>query len=476
MSFASGFNAGINLTAQLRADARARRQEARQADLDERAEARAKVQDEAARLQIDNLRQKLETARRVENEVVLDKAASETALGYWASETGKLDLSTPEGIEEYRKISGWAFGNIKDNDVMQRYLLIDKGNKERGAFREALDLQNAAYKVQLENKQLAIELGNKGHVIDPNTPIGQQRIIEYRNFKSFEAAAGTDIPLADLGVNPNEPFLNNQQLNTAMEKLRGNNQYIAEQKLKGEKQRQKEEARKAISDLGPGAPTEDIIAASGVGRDGDNAQMGELRDTFFALDVVSDIKRDLDYIEWQGPVIGEFVASIKEWTGTGPEISAFRARLIEAVPLLAKGVFRETGVLTDEDINRYAKTVAALDKPEASNQMIIGNTMSLLKRMLRNSLRRMANDGIDVSSFSDDYAMWSEVPVMAYNSPEKDVNSHVRDMTRQIIADMTAEVPKIRPGERVFLWDKERGEWMNREVLPLKHYQDKLKD
>ena len=476
MSFASGFNSGLNLTAQLRADSRARRQEKRQADLDARAETRAKVQDEIASLQIDHLTQKLETARRVEKEVVLDKAASETALGYWATETGKLDLSTPEGIEDYRKISGWAVGNIKDNDVMQRYLLIDKGNKERGAFREALDLQNAAYKVQLENKQLAIELGNKGHLIDPNTPTGQQRIIEYRNFKSFEAAAGTDIPLAELGVNPNEPFLNNQQLNTAMEKLRSNNQYIAEQKLKGEKQRQKEAGRKAIEELGPNPSTEDLIQASSVSNDPAAAQVGELRDTFFALDVVSGIKKDLDFIQWQGPLVGEFVASIKEWTGTGAEISAFRAKLIEAVPLLAKGVFRETGVLTDEDINRYAKTVAALDKPAASNQMIIGNTLSLLKRMVRNSLRQMANRSLDVSAFADDYAMWSEVPVMAYNSPEKDVNNHVRDMTRQIIADMTAKVPKIRPGERVFLWDKERGEWMNREVLPLKHYQDKLKD
>lgn len=71
------------------------------------------------------------------------------------------------------------------------------------------------------------------------------------------------------------------------------------------------------------------------------------------------------------------------------------------VPLVAKGVFGETGALTDRDIQFYSQTIPNL-KMNGDERIVM---MAMLKRMAHNTLaetiKNQAMGGRDVSGFSD---------------------------------------------------------------------------
>ena len=78
---------------------------------------------------------------------------------------------------------------------------------------------------------------------------------------------------------------------------------------------------------------------------------------------VVKLKSLLDQLSQTGPVIGR----LRQANPYDPQVVAITAEINRIVPGLARGVFKEVGVLTDTDINRYTKTLA---NPTATKKQI----------------------------------------------------------------------------------------------------------
>lgn len=101
---------------------------------------------------------------------------------------------------------------------------------------------------------------------------------------------------------------------------------------------------------------------------------------------------------------------------TGPLLGIIRsnnpydtkAKLIQAqlqaiVPNLARGVYGEVGVLTDNDIANYSKTLGNLTTTEEANQALLGISLKSVQRSLENKIKVAAGLGKDVSGILQVY-------------------------------------------------------------------------
>lgn len=103
-------------------------------------------------------------------------------------------------------------------------------------------------------------------------------------------------------------------------------------------------------------------------------------------------------------------------TDTGPLVGLFRgknpwdtnAQVIKAqlnaiVPNLARGVYGEVGVLTDNDIAQYSKTLPNLTSPADVRNAVLGITVDLIGKSIKQTLEVNAANQKDVSGFIDIY-------------------------------------------------------------------------
>lgn len=78
---------------------------------------------------------------------------------------------------------------------------------------------------------------------------------------------------------------------------------------------------------------------------------------------IVNLKSMLDKLDETGPVIG----ALRQANPYDPQVVAIMAEISRIVPGLARGVFKEVGVLTDTDIDRYTRTLA---NPSATREQI----------------------------------------------------------------------------------------------------------
>ena len=126
----------------------------------------------------------------------------------------------------------------------------------------------------------------------------------------------------------------------------------------------------------------------------------------------------LDRIEKARTVLGQLgslQASIQQ-TNTGPIVGAFKGanpwdtnaqvikgKLNAIIPNLARGIYGEVGVLTDNDINNYKGTLGNLTSTEDVNNALLYITLDLVGKSIKNTLEVQAAGGRDVSGFADIY-------------------------------------------------------------------------
>lgn len=114
--------------------------------------------------------------------------------------------------------------------------------------------------------------------------------------------------------------------------------------------------------------------------------------------------------------IGGLQTNIKD-SNTGPLVGLFRganpwdtnaqtikAQLNAIVPNLARGVYGEVGVLTDNDVAQYSKTLPNLKSTEDIRNAVLGITVDLIGKSIKRTLEINAANGKDVSGFIDIYS------------------------------------------------------------------------
>lgn len=79
------------------------------------------------------------------------------------------------------------------------------------------------------------------------------------------------------------------------------------------------------------------------------------------------------------------------------------AQLQALIPNLARGVYGEVGVLTDQDIANYSRTIPNLRSVEEVNRAILGLTQKAILNSVQSNLEVMAASGRDVSGFAPIY-------------------------------------------------------------------------
>lgn len=97
--------------------------------------------------------------------------------------------------------------------------------------------------------------------------------------------------------------------------------------------------------------------------------------------------------------VQNFMASI----GQNADVGTINAQLQAIVPNLARGTYGEVGVLTDNDIANYRKTLPNLTSPKEQNDAVLALTLKTVKNSIENKLSVAANSGINVSGFVQDY-------------------------------------------------------------------------
>lgn len=94
------------------------------------------------------------------------------------------------------------------------------------------------------------------------------------------------------------------------------------------------------------------------------------------------------------------------WRSRNPydeKAQQIKAQLSAIVPNLARGIYGEVGVLTDNDIALYSRTLPNLGSVEELRNAILGLTLRSVQRSLENKLKTQANAGRDVSGFENTY-------------------------------------------------------------------------
>lgn len=97
------------------------------------------------------------------------------------------------------------------------------------------------------------------------------------------------------------------------------------------------------------------------------------------------------------------VNNIMAAIGQNADVGTINSQLQAIVPNLARGVYGEVGVLTDNDIANYRKTLPNLTMPKDQNDAVLALTLKAVQKNLKNTLETAANSKMDVSRFAPQY-------------------------------------------------------------------------
>lgn len=103
-----------------------------------------------------------------------------------------------------------------------------------------------------------------------------------------------------------------------------------------------------------------------------------------------------------GP-IQKFIAAFKAGTVGDKDVSALKAAINGAVPNLARGVFGEVGVLTDQDIKNYIKIMPNMGDQEATNKVLADALQRMVNKSIVSRVESYAKQRINVAPYLEDY-------------------------------------------------------------------------
>jgi hypothetical protein len=146
-----------------------------------------------------------------------------------------------------------------------------------------------------------------------------------------------------------------------------------------------------------GGNTDDIVQASYVWDEAPSQSESESLDKFkFTSDRIAELKTQLEG-EATGPIIG----IIRSANPFDEKARLIKAQITKIIPGLARGVFGEVGVLTDQDVAMYSRTIGNLTTPEEVNETLTKAAMDMVARGFEDKLVTMAKNRKNVSGYLD---------------------------------------------------------------------------
>lgn len=105
--------------------------------------------------------------------------------------------------------------------------------------------------------------------------------------------------------------------------------------------------------------------------------------------------------DYGGPLSGRLRSAAGSVTGMNEGIVALENAVTAATPNLARGVFREVGVLTDEDIKRYKQLLPQATDSAAARKVKIEQLRKRIREGKRETMEQLRKAGRDVTGFED---------------------------------------------------------------------------
>ena len=142
--------------------------------------------------------------------------------------------------------------------------------------------------------------------------------------------------------------------------------------------------------------TDTIIGASNVHTKApEGTERGTLGKFKFTLARLGELQEQLKVVGDTGPIIGIF-RSANPWD---VKARLLQAQITKIIPGLARGVFGEVGVLTDQDVALYSKTLGTLTSPKEINELLTSAAIKMVSNSYEDKLRGMAESKLNVSGF-----------------------------------------------------------------------------
>lgn len=101
----------------------------------------------------------------------------------------------------------------------------------------------------------------------------------------------------------------------------------------------------------------------------------------------------------QTSFFGGNVKKVMASLGQNADAGTVQAQITALVPQVAKGIYGEVGVLTDQDTARYTQTLPNLTSPEQQNDAVTALTLTALRNGVKSKLDVAAASNLDVSGF-----------------------------------------------------------------------------
>jgi len=141
-----------------------------------------------------------------------------------------------------------------------------------------------------------------------------------------------------------------------------------------------------------------LLRSSAGGKDISDTTLQSLNKGLGVLEQIGGLAADIQNID-TGPIVGAFKGR-NPWDTNA---SVIKARLNSIIPNLARGIYGEVGVLTDNDIKIYRETLPNLSTPQAAIPALLYITVDRIRKSYEGSLKTQAAGGRDVSGFAGIY-------------------------------------------------------------------------
>jgi hypothetical protein len=152
-----------------------------------------------------------------------------------------------------------------------------------------------------------------------------------------------------------------------------------------------------------GDPTLDIITASS--KYGDkrltDSQLEKIQKATEALGSLESLQGMIG-INPTGPLKGR-ARTLLSQLGGDADAGAINATIQGLIPTVARGIFGEVGVLTNEDINNYKKTLPNINSTDEQNKLVSLIMYDVLSRSVKSTLISNAQNQANVSNFASTY-------------------------------------------------------------------------